>query len=390
MSVELKIPSVGESITQVTIASWLKEDGDYVEMDEAVAELESDKATVELNAEQAGTRKIIVEEGEDVEIGAVVASIDTSAGPPAEKAAPAPKETTSQKEEPAPKAEVAEKSTTSNYATGTPSPAANKILAEKGISPQAVTGTGKDGRITKYDAILANADTNYGESSEPSREQHREKMSNLRKTVARRLVSAKNETAMLTTFNEVNMQPIFDTRAKYKEKFKEMHGVNLGFMSFFTRACALSLQKFPKVNAFIDGEEMVMNDFVDVSIAVSSPKGLMVPVMRNVENMTLWEIESEVKRLAIKARDGKLSIPEMTGGTFTITNGGVFGSMLSTPIINPPQSAILGMHNIVERPVVEKGNIVARPVMFVALSYDHRIIDGKESVGFLVSVKNYL
>ena len=367
MSVELKIPSVGESITQVTIASWLKEDGDYVEMDEAVAELESDKATVELNAEQAGTLKIIVEEGEDVEIGAVVASIDTSAGPPAEKAAPAPKETTSQKEEPAPKAEVAEKSTTSNYATGTPSPAANKILAEKGISPQAVTGTGKDGRITKYDAILANADTNYGESSEPSREQHREKMSNLRKTVARRLVSAKNETAMLTTFNEVNMQPIFDTRAKYKEKFKEMHGVNLGFMSFFTRACALSLQKFPKVNAFIDGEEMVMNDFVDVSIAVSSPKGLMVPVMRNVENMTLWEIESEVKRLAIKARDGKLSIPEMTGGTFTITNGGVFGSMLSTPIINPPQSAILGMHNIVERPVVEKGNIVARPVMFVAL-----------------------
>ena len=390
MSVKLKIPSVGESITQVTIASWLKEDGDYVEMDEAVAELESDKATVELNAEQAGTLKIIVEEGEDVEIGAVVASIDTSAGPPDEKAAPAPKETTSQKEEPAPKAEVAEKSTTSNYATGTPSPAANKILAEKGISPQAVTGTGKDGRITKYDAILANADTNYGESSEPSREQHREKMSNLRKTVARRLVSAKNETAMLTTFNEVNMQPIFDTRAKYKEKFKEMHGVNLGFMSFFTRACALSLQKFPKVNAFIDGEEMVMNDFVDVSIAVSSPKGLMVPVMRNVENMTLWEIESEVKRLAIKARDGKLSIPEMTGGTFTITNGGVFGSMLSTPIINPPQSAILGMHNIVERPVVEKGNIVARPVMFVALSYDHRIIDGKESVGFLVSVKNYL
>ena len=390
MSVELKIPSVGESITQVTIASWLKEDGDYVEMDEAVAELESDKATVELNAEQAGILKILVEEGEDVEIGAVVASIDTSAEPPAEKAAPAPKETTSQKEEPTPKAEVVEKSTASNYATGTPSPAANKILAEKGISPQAVTGTGKDGRITKYDAILANAETNYGVSSEPIREQHREKMSNLRKTVARRLVSAKNETAMLTTFNEVNMQPIFDTRAKYKEKFKEMHGVNLGFMSFFTRACALSLQKFPKVNAFIDGEEMVMNDFVDVSIAVSSPKGLMVPVMRNVENMTLWDIESEVKRLAIKARDGKLSIPEMTGGTFTITNGGVFGSMLSTPIINPPQSAILGMHNIVERPVVEKGNIVARPVMYVALSYDHRIIDGKESVGFLVNVKNYL
>ena len=391
MSVELKIPSVGESITQVTIASWLKEDGDYVEMDEAVAELESDKATVELNAEQSGILKIIVEEGEDVEIGAVVASIDTSAEPPAEKAAPAQKESTQAKEEPAPKKEVVEKNTSSSYATGTPSPAANKILVEKGISPQSVTGSGKDGRITKYDAILANVeDAGYGLSVKPSREQHREKMSNLRKTVARRLVSAKNETAMLTTFNEVNMQPIFDTRAKYKEKFREMHGVNLGFMSFFTRACALSLQKFPKVNAFIDGEEMVMNDFVDVSIAVSSPKGLMVPVMRNVENMTLWDIESEVKRLAIKARDGKLSIPEMTGGTFTITNGGVFGSMLSTPIINPPQSAILGMHNIVERPVVEKGNIVARPVMYVALSYDHRIIDGKESVGFLVSVKNYL
>jgi 2-oxoglutarate dehydrogenase E2 component (dihydrolipoamide succinyltransferase) len=390
MSVELKIPSVGESITQVTIASWLKEDGDYVEMDEAVAELESDKATVELNAEQAGILKIMIEEGEDVEIGSVVASIDTSAEPPAEKVASASESTPAKKEEPTPKTEEFVKSSTRNYATGSPSPAANKILAEKGISAQTITGTGKDERITKYDAILANADTNYNEPSEPSRDQHREKMSNLRKTVARRLVSAKNETAMLTTFNEVNMQPIFDIRSKYKERFKEMHGVNLGFMSFFTRACALSLQKFPKVNAFIDGEEMVMNDFVDVSIAVSSPKGLMVPVMRNVENMTLWDIESEVKRLAIKARDGKLSIPEMTGGTFTITNGGVFGSMLSTPIINPPQSAILGMHNIVERPVVEKGNIVARPVMYVALSYDHRIIDGKESVGFLVSVKNYL
>lgn len=391
MTVELKIPSVGESITQVTIANWLKEDGDYVEMDEAVAELESDKATVELNAEQSGILKIIFEEGEDVEIGTVVASIDTSAEPPAEKAAQAQKESNQAKEESAPKTEVVEKDNSSSYATGTPSPAANKILVEKGISTQSVTGTGKDGRITKYDAILANVeDAGLGLSVKPSREQHREKMSNLRKTVARRLVSVKNETAMLTTFNEVNMQPIFDTRAKYKEKFKEMHGVNLGFMSFFTRACALSLQKFQKVNAFIDGEEMVMNDFVDVSIAVSSPKGLMVPVMRNVENMTLWDIESEVKRLAIKARDGKLSIPEMTGGTFTITNGGVFGSMLSTPIINPPQSAILGMHNIIERPVVEKGNIVARPVMYVALSYDHRIIDGKESVGFLVSVKNYL
>lgn len=390
MSVELKIPSVGESITQVTIASWLKEDGDYVEMDEAVAELESDKATVELNAEKAGVLKILVEEGEDVEIGAVVASIDTSAAP--EQKAPVKEEKVpTQETKIEQKLETSPIVKNSSYAKGSPSPAAHKILLEKGISPNAVVGSGKDGRITKYDAILAQTNSSgYATTLEPSRLQHREKMSNLRKTVARRLVAAKNETAMLTTFNEVNMQPIFDTRNKYKEKFKEMHGVNLGFMSFFTRACALSLQKFPKVNAFIDGEEMVMNDFVDVSIAVSSPKGLMVPVMRNVEIMTLWDIESEVKRLAIKARDGKLSIPEMTGGTFTITNGGVFGSMLSTPIINPPQSAILGMHNIIERPVVENGNIVARPVMYVALSYDHRIIDGKESVGFLVSVKNYL
>ncbi len=395
MAIELKIPSVGESVTQVTIAAWLKEDGDYVEMDEAVAELESDKATVELNAEKGGQLKILVEEGEDVEIGAVVATIDTSVEAPegsgdSEPAveAPAPKE---EKAAPAKEAPVAKEETKANYATGTPSPAAAKILAEKGISSGAAKGTGKDGRITKYDAMMAEAGAfDYSTPSEPSREQERKKMSNLRKTIARRLVSAKNETAMLTTFNEVNMQPIFDVRKQYKEKFRELHGVGLGFMSFFTRACALALVKYPKVNAFLDGEEMVMNDFVDVSIAVSSPKGLMVPVMRNVENMTMWDIEAEVKRLALKARDGKLTIPEMTGGTFTITNGGVFGSMLSTPIINPPQSAILGMHNIVERAVVENGKIVARPVMYVALSYDHRIIDGKESVGFLVTVKNYL
>ena len=394
MAIELKIPSVGESVTQVTIAAWLKEDGDYVEMDEAVAELESDKATVELNAEKSGVLKILVEEGEDVEIGAIVATIDTdAAAPEGTSAAPEPvKEAAPAKaESPAPQAEKPKESTNTNYATGTPSPAAGKILAEKGISTNAVQGTGKDGRITKYDAMLAEAGaTDYATPIEPSRGQEREKMSNLRKTIARRLVAAKNETAMLTTFNEVNMQPIFDTRNKYKDQFREVHGVGLGFMSFFARACALALQQYPKVNAFLDGEEMVMNDFVDVSIAVSSPKGLMVPVMRNVENMTMWEIEAEVKRLAIKARDGKLTIPEMTGGTFTITNGGVFGSMLSTPIINPPQSAILGMHNIVERAVVENGNIVARPVMYVALSYDHRIIDGKESVGFLVAVKNYL
>lgn len=395
MAIELKIPSVGESVTQVTIAAWLKEDGDYVEMDEAVAELESDKATVELNAEKGGQLKILVEEGEDVEIGAVVATIDTSVEAPegfgdAEPAveAPAPKE---EKAAPAKEAPVAKEETKANYATGAPSPSAAKILAEKGTSSGTVKGTGKDGRITKYDAMMAEAGAfDYSTPSEPSREQERKKMSNLRKTIARRLVSAKNETAMLTTFNEVNMQPIFDVRKQYKEKFRELHGVGLGFMSFFTRACALALVKYPKVNAFLDGEEMVMNDFVDVSIAVSSPKGLMVPVMRNVENMTMWDIEAEVKRLALKARDGKLTIPEMTGGTFTITNGGVFGSMLSTPIINPPQSAILGMHNIVERAVVENGNIVARPVMYVALSYDHRIIDGKESVGFLVTVKNYL
>ena len=387
MAIELKIPSVGESITQVTISSWLKADGDYVEMDEAVAELESDKATVELNAEKSGILKILVEEGTDVEIGAVVASIDTDAEAP-KKDTPVASEAPAKTEAPsAPKAEAVK----TTYATGTPSPAASKILAEKGINSGAVKGTGKEGRITKYDAMMAEAGAfDYSTPSEASRDQHREKMSNLRKTVARRLVAAKNETAMLTTFNEVNMKPIFEARDKYKAKFSELHGVNLGFMSFFTRACALALQKYPSVNAFIDGEEMVMNDFVDISIAVSSPKGLMVPVMRNVEHMTMWEIEAEVKRLALKARDGKLTIPDMTGGTFTITNGGVFGSMLSTPIINPPQSAILGMHNIVERAVVENGNIVARPIMYVALSYDHRIIDGKESVGFLVTVKNYL
>ena len=399
MAVELKIPSVGESVTQVTIASWLKEDGEYVEMDEAVAELESDKATVELNAETAGALKILVEEGEDVEIGTVVATIDPSAEAPEGSSAPIaeaetkPEENTPQTT-PADQASAEQKQDApqeKNYASGTPSPAASKILAEKGISPSAVVGTGKNGRITKYDAMMAEAGmNNYTQPSEPSREQHRKKMSNLRKTVARRLVAAKNETAMLTTFNEVNMKPIFDIRAKYKEKFREVHGVGLGFMSFFTRACTLALEKFPAVNAYIDGDEMVLNDFVDISIAVSGPKGLMVPVIRNAENLTMWEIESEVKRLAIKARDGKLTIPEMTGGTFTISNGGVFGSMMSTPIINPPQSAILGMHNIVERAIVENGEIVARPMMYVALSYDHRIIDGKESVGFLVTVKNFL
>jgi 2-oxoglutarate dehydrogenase E2 component (dihydrolipoamide succinyltransferase) len=391
MAVELKIPSVGESVTEVTISQWLKEDGDYVEMDEPVAELESDKATVELNAEASGQLKILVEEGEDVEVGSVVASIDTDVEAPEggasepEAKEDKPAEDSKKSEAKETKKDDAPKEEKSTYASGTPSPAANKILKEKGISPSDVKGTGKGGRITKADAQAAEYQTGAG-----SREQRREKMSNLRKTVARRLVAAKNETAMLTTFNEVDMKPIMDIRKKYKETFKQKHEVGLGFMSFFTRACVLSLQKFPAVNAFIDGNEMVMNDYVDVSIAVSGPKGLMVPVIRNAESLTMWEIESEVMRLALKARDGKISVDEMTGGTFTISNGGVFGSMMSTPIINPPQSAILGMHNIVERPVVVDGEIVIRPMMYVALSYDHRIIDGKESVSFLVNVKRLL
>lgn len=394
MALELKIPSVGESVTEVTISQWLKEDGEYVEMDEAVAELESEKATVELNAEQAGTLKILVEEGEDVEVGSVVATIDTSVEKPAQTAAPKEEKAAAPIEDKKPEAkaktpEIAPAK--SNYAAGVPSPSARKILDEKGVSSANVSGTGRDGRITKADALLAKAGSAGGyQVSNGGRDEHREKMSNLRKAVSKRLVSAKNETAMLTTFNEVNMKPIMDLRSKYKEQFKETHGVGLGFMSFFTRACVLALQKFPAVNAYIDGNEMVYHDFIDISIAVSGPKGLMVPVIRNAESLQMNEIESEVMRLALKARDGKLGIDEMTGGTFTISNGGVFGSMMSTPIINPPQSAILGMHNILQRPIVENGEIVARPMMYVALSYDHRIIDGKESVGFLVTVKDLL
>ncbi len=392
MALELKIPSVGESVTKVTISQWLKQDGDYVEMDEAVAELESEKATVELNAEKAGVLKILVEEGEDVAVGAVVASIDTSAEKP-ESAEP--EKTAAPVNEEKPKAEVKQaepkQDAKSDYAAGTPSPAARKILGEKGIASSQVKGSGRGGRITKADALFANAGNGGGyQVSDGSREERREKMSNLRKAVSRRLVSAKNETAMLTTFNEANMKPIMDIRKKYKEQFKEVHGVGLGFMSFFTRAVVLALQKYPAVNAYIDGNQVVFHDFVDISIAVSGPKGLMVPVIRNAEAMQLHEIEAEVMRLATKARDGKLGIDEMTGGTFTISNGGVFGSMMSTPIINPPQSAILGMHNIITRPVVENGEIVARPMMYLAMSYDHRIIDGRESVGFLVTVKNYL
>ncbi len=394
MALELKIPSVGESVTEVTISQWLKEDGDYVEMDEAVAELESEKATVELNAEQGGTLKILVAEGEDVEVGTVVATIDTSAEKPAGSPEPEAPKPVEEKKEAAPAQEekpVARDAGKPSYAEGVPSPAARKILDEKGVSPAQVSGSGRGGRITKGDALAAQAGTPGGFiTRNGGRNESREKMSNLRKAVSRRLVAAKNETAMLTTFNEVNMKPIMDLRKKYKEKFKETHGVGLGFMSFFTRAVVLALKKYPAVNAYIDGNEMIFHDFIDISIAVSGPKGLMVPVIRNAESLQMHEIESEVMRLALKARDGKISIEEMTGGTFTISNGGVFGSMMSTPIINPPQSAILGMHNIIERPIVENGNIVARPMMYVALSYDHRIIDGRESVGFLVTVKNLL
>jgi len=392
MPIELKIPSVGESVTQVTISQWLKKDGDYVKMDEPVAELESDKATVELNAVAAGILKIITSEGTDVEIGAIVASIDTDAKAPEMMAETKPAVPAATPEKISTPVSAPAQEKVESYAKGHPSPAASKILNEKGIDPQSVQGTGPSGRITKQDAVQADLGKllteQYG--NENQRSERREKMSNLRKTVARRLVAAKNETAMLTTFNEVNMQPIFDIRARYKDKFKEKHGVGLGFMSFFTRACVLALKRYPAVNAYIDGNEVVYHDYADISIAVSGPKGLMVPVIRNADSLTMNEIESEIIRLAGKVRDGKIGVDEMEGGTFTITNGGVFGSMLSTPIINPPQSAILGMHNIVERPVAENGQVAIRPIMYVALSYDHRIIDGRESVGFLVTVKHLL
>ncbi len=398
MSLEIKVPPVGESITEVVLSRWIKNDGDVVEMDEVIAELESDKATFELTAEQAGTLKTIAAEGDTLAIGAVVCKIEDGGAAPAKADAPKAEEKAAVAEEKT-AAPVAEKSGES-YATGTPSPAAGKILAEKGIDASAVKGTGVDGRITKDDAVKAEAGkkAEAPKASAPvaaaapagSRGERREKMSPLRRTVAKRLVAVKNETAMLTTFNEVNMKPIMDLRGKYKDQFKEKFGVGLGFMSFFTKAVTEALKDFPAVNGRIEGEELVYNDFADISIAVSAPKGLVVPVIRNAESMTLAQIEKSVLELALKARDSKLTIEEMTGGTFTITNGGVFGSMMSTPIINAPQSAILGMHNIVERPVAEKGEVVIRPMMYVALSYDHRIIDGRESVGFLVRVKQLL
>ncbi len=391
MALEMKVPSPGESITEVEIAQWLVETGDYVEKDQAIAEVDSDKATLELPAESSGIITLMAEEGDAVAVGQVVCLIDTDAAKPDGAAKPVSVVETpaveAKKEATPPPAATPVK--TETYATGTASPAAKKVLAERGIDPLQVNGTGRDGRITKADAIDA-AVPSMGTPGSGSRGTERKKLSMLRRKVAQRLVSVKNETAMLTTFNEVDMQPIFDLRNQYKDTFKNKHGVGLGFMSFFTLACVRALKLFPAVNAMIDGDFMISNDFHDISIAVSGPKGLMVPVIRNAENLSFRGVESEVKRLAIRAREGQITVDEMTGGTFTITNGGVFGSMLSTPIINPPQSAILGMHNIVERPIVRDGQIVAAPIMYVALSYDHRIIDGKESVGFLVAVKEAL
>jgi 2-oxoglutarate dehydrogenase E2 component (dihydrolipoamide succinyltransferase) len=396
---EMKVPSPGESISEVEIAQWLVSDGDYVEKDQAIAEVDSDKATLELPAEESGVITLKAAEGDVVKVGQVVCLIDTSAAKPVGASTP--------KSEPATAKEVAVAPTQqhvstpnpdpvkkeSSYAEGTPSVAAAKIMAENGITANKINGTGKDGRITKQDVLAAmssgfSADAAKGWGG--TRNQNREKMTMLRRKIAERLVSVKNETAMLTTFNEVDMKPIMDIRAKYKDTFAKHHEVNLGFMSFFTKAVTEALNLFPAVNAQIDGNEMVFHDYADIGVAVSSPKGLMVPVVRNAEQMSLAEIEKEIKRLAVKARDGKITPDDMTGGTFTITNGGVFGSMMSTPIINPPQSAILGMHNIVERPVAIDGKVEIRPMMYLALSYDHRIIDGKESVGFLVKVKEML
>ena len=384
MALEIKVPTVGESITEVTVSRWNKKEGDYVEMDELLCELESDKATFELNAEAAGVLSPKAAEGDTIKVGDLIATIDTSAAKPAGAPAAEPKKEV---------AKAAVKATElvpakENYATGTPSPAAAKILAEKGIDTKDVKGTGVAGRITKADAISAELKVTTNEAK--SRNERTEKMTSLRKTVSRRLVVVKNEMVMLIIFNEVDMKPIMDLRAQYKNQFKESHGVNLGFMSFFTKAVTIALQHYPSVNAYINGEEIIFHDFCDISIAVSAPKGLVVPVIRNAESLSLADIEREVARLAARARESKLSLEEMSGGTFTITNGGVFGSMMSTPIINAPQSAILGMHNIIERPVVKDGLIVARPMMYLALSYDHRIIDGRESVGFLVKVKQCL
>lgn len=395
---EMIVPTVGESITEVTLANWIKKDGDFVTLDEIIAEVDSDKATFELPAEATGILRHVAKEGDVLEIGGLICKIEVTDGAPATTSTPATGTSSP--------AAATLASSSATYASGHASPAASKILSEKGIAPAAVAGSGKDGRITKEDAMSAQKPTAaIPQPSAPapkavesapapiipgSRNVRREKMSSLRKTVSRRLVAVKNETAMLTTFNEVNMKPIMDLRSKFKDQFKEKHGVGLGFMSFFTKAVCVALKEWPAVNAQIDGNEIVYNDFCDISVAVSAPKGLVVPVIRNAESMSFDQIEKEILRLAGKARENKLSIEEMTGGTFTLTNGGVFGSMMSTPIINAPQSAILGMHNIVERPIAENGQVVIRPMMYLALSYDHRIIDGRESVSFLVRVKQLL
>lgn len=386
MILEMKVPSPGESIKEVEIATWLVKDGDYVEKDQAIAEVDSDKATLELPAEASGIITLKAEEGDAVAVGAVVCLIDTAAAKPSGAAAPAEKAV---EPEAAPKAvEVAAPAATT-YATQAPSPAARKILNEKNMQPTDVLGTGKDGRITKEDAI--NAVPSMGTPTAGARGSSRTKLSMLRRKVAERLVAAKNETAMLTTFNEVNMTPINEIRNQYKEAFKAKHGgLGLGYMSFFTKAVTRALQLYPDVNSMIDGSDKIAYDFCDISVAVSGPKGLMVPVVRAAENLTFRGVEAEIKRLAIRARDGQITVDDMTGGTFTISNGGVFGSMLSTPIINPPQSGILGMHNIIERPIAVNGKVEIHPMMYVALSYDHRIIDGRESVGFLVAVKEAL
>jgi 2-oxoglutarate dehydrogenase E2 component (dihydrolipoamide succinyltransferase) len=393
--IETKVPSPGESISEVVIARWLKKDGEYVEKDEEVAEIDSDKATLTINAEESGAVKLLAAEGDTVKVGQAIFTIDNSVKGESKKASEPAKKTEDKQETKSEikKDAVKETPKAGGYAAGTPSPAAKKILEENKISPSKLNGSGKGGRITKGDALLALA-SGFDASSTAgwggTRNQDRQKMSALRKKLAQRLVTVKNETAMLTTFNEVDMSAIYALRAKYKDKFKEVYGTNLGFMSFFTKAVTEALNLFPAVNAMIDGEEIVYNKYADIGIAVSAPKGLVVPVVRNAEQMSLAEIEIAIKTLAVKARDNKITLDDMTGGTFTITNGGVFGSMMSTPIINPPQSAILGMHNVVERPIAVNGQVVIRPMMYVALSYDHRIIDGRESVGFLVKVKEML
>ncbi len=397
--VELKVPSPGESITEVVIARWVKNTGDIVEKDEVLAEIDSDKATLTLNAEEAGKIEVLAAEGDTVKVGQVVVKIDTSVKPEKKEVVVGEKKEVVNEKKAEPKAEAQttnNPSQTTSYATGTPSIAAAKMMTENNIQSGQMNGTGKDGRITKQDVLAAlsnglpTAAKVLSNSWQGGRDKDRAKMTSLRKTVAKRLVAVKNETAMLTTFNEVDMSEIYAIRAKYKDKFKEVYGTNVGFMSFFTKAVTEALFHYPAVNGMIDGEELVYNKYCDIGIAVSAPKGLMVPVLRNAELMSIAEIEKGIKDLAVKARDGKLTIEDMTGGTFTITNGGVFGSMMSTPIINPPQSAILGMHNVVDRPMAVNGQVVIRPMMYVALSYDHRIIDGRESVGFLVKVKEML